>query len=163
MPYSPRQRGFTLIQLIVTISVLGILTLSLRPAVSNILEVMKQRSAVIAVKQTVLAARARAMANPTVHCGVFFSLIGNPRVIGMFEDTGNPNSYSYDANSDTPYRGPVNLPAGVTLDTIPGQTKTLIFRGDGSAYISSKFLITTGTRKDTMDILASTGRIKVSR
>jgi len=162
-PLRDKRSGFTFIQLMVVLVVMGIMAVSIKPLSKSIAEVMKQRAAVSAVKQTVLAARARAMANPMTHCGVYFGFSSTSPRVRLFEDTDNPTAYLYDSTVDGNYGLPVALSKGVKLDSIPGYPRYIIFRGDGSAYLSAKIQIKTGSRIDTLDVLASTGRVKVYR
>lgn len=161
-----RAHGFTVVQLVVAIAVVGILGAFAKPMVQSISAVFKQRAAVAAIKQTLIAARTRAMSNPTVNCGVYFELTGMKRKVGMFEDTHDPASFTYNAAQDKRYRQPVELAAGVTLSippSTPNYPNAVIFRGDGSAHLSSRVVVATGFRRDTIDVLASTGRVKVIR
>jgi prepilin-type N-terminal cleavage/methylation domain-containing protein len=161
-----QQDGFTLIQLIVAMAIVGLLAASSLKFMVGIVDVFKQKAAVTTVKHMMLAARARAMANPAVHCGVYFALSGSPRYIRMFEDIGKPLDYTYDSTVDKRYGQPAKLDGKVSL-SIPPNTpafpNVIIFRGDGSAWLSGKVVVTTGKRKDTIDVLAATGRVKVNR
>jgi Tfp pilus assembly protein FimT len=158
--------GFTVVQLVVVVAVVGILGAAAKPMMQSISAVYKQRAAVAAIKQTLIAARTRAMSNPSVHCGVYFELSGMKRKVGMFEDTYDPASFTYQPTQDKRYRQPVELAAGVTLSippNTPNYPTAVIFRGDGSAHLSGRVVVATGFRKDTIDVLASTGRVKVMR
>lgn len=157
------QAGFTLVQTIVTLFLVSILASLAKPASKAIAEVYKQRAGVSNVKNIMVSARQRAMANPSIHCGVYFqidSLSGQAR---MFEDSGNPEAYSYDSTVDKRYGQPLVLPRGARFSIPPGLSNVVIFRGDGSSWNSNKIVVTTGNRKDTVSVLAATGRIKVSR
>ncbi len=157
------QAGFSMVQLVIALFLVSILGALAKPASKAIADVYKQRAAVSNVKQTLISARMRSMANPSIHCGVYFKVDSLSSQARRFEDHGNPTAYSYDSTVDKSYGQPVVLPRSAKIFIPQGFSNVVIFRGDGSSWNSSKIVVTTGSRKDTVSILASTGRIKVSK
>jgi hypothetical protein len=81
-----------------------------------------------------------------------------------FQDKVNPTFYQYDAVGDPAYLAPQALKPGSSFKRLAAYTEDeVVFRGDGSAWKSFKILITNGTLTDTLDVLASTGRVRVGR
>jgi hypothetical protein len=103
------------------------------------------------------------MANPNLHIGIYFDRSKSPHKAFLFQDKNNPAGYEYDGKSDPAYLQPEVLKRGITFQTLSGQPDEVIFRGDGSAWKSLKICITDGYRQDTLDVLASTGRVRLGK
>jgi hypothetical protein len=134
-----------------------------KPPMTRYLKTLEQKNAILGVRKLMQTARSRAMANPSVHCGVYFDVNARPPRALLFEDTFAPGSYAYDAGKDKPYLAPYTLPVGSTLSVAATYPAALIYRGDGSAYLSAKVVVRTRGLSDTLDVLASTGRIRSTR
>lgn len=157
------QAGLSALETIVVVIIVAVLTCLAKAPMDQYLKTMRQKSAVSQIKHMLITARSRALANPGVHCGAYFDLASNPQQILLFNDTFAPANYAYDATKDQPYLAPYPLPAGMTLSIDPIYPPAIIFRGDGSAYLSGKVVMRFDSSTDTLDVLASTGRIKTSR
>jgi hypothetical protein len=115
------------------------------------------------IKRLIQLAQSRAMANPNIHIGVYFDRAKNPNKAFLFQDKANPQNYEYDASGDPAYMQPEVLKRGIVFEALTGYPEEIVFRGDGSAWKSMKILITDGVRKDTLDVLASTGRVRLGK
>lgn len=150
-------------ELVVVIAVLLLLAAMARPAMGAYLGGVKHKGAVGAVKRTLQAARAKALSNPMVHCGVYFDNLSQPNRIVPFLDTFAPGAHAYDEGRDRAWQAPYELPAGTTLEVVDPNPSAVVFRGDGTAWISGRAVIRSADVTDTVDVLASTGRIRVMR
>ncbi|MDB5049053.1 MAG: hypothetical protein JWO30_2124 [Fibrobacteres bacterium] len=157
------QSGVSLIEMVVAILVILIMTAIAKAPMSQYLKTMEQKNAVVGVRKILQTARSRAMANPSVHCGVYFDLNASPPKAFLFEDTFAPGSYAYDAGKDKPYLAPFVLPMGASLAIPVIFPAAVIYRGDGSAFLSGKLIVRSPGFTDTVDVLASTGRIRSTR
>lgn len=157
------QSGISMPELVVALCVVLILAAIARPAMSAYLGNVKHKGAVTAVKRTLQAARAKALANPMVHCGVYFDTDSDPARLVPFLDTHSPSGHAYDPGRDKSFQAPYAVPDGVEIAVPDPNPASIIFRGDGSAWVSGKLLVRSGRFTDTVDVLASTGRIRVAR
>ena len=156
-------RGFTVLEVTVTLVILGIAAaLSFNP-MRNYLRGIEFKNSGKNIKRLIQTAQSKAMANPNLHIGVYFDLSKSPHKAFLFQDKVNPSNYEYDGKTDPPYLQPEVLKRGVVFETLPGQPDEIVFRGDGSAWKSLKICLSDGTRKDTIDVLASTGRVRLGR
>lgn len=158
------EKGFTLLEILIAAGILSLLAgLSVRPMKDYLRRVDFQNNSQN-IKRLVQTAQSKAMGNPNVHIGVFLDRVSTPNRVALFQDLGNPSAYNYDKNADPAYLAPAILKKGILIKTIaPYTDDEIVFRGDGSAWKSMKVLLTNGTLKDTLDVLASTGRVRVSR
>lgn len=156
-------RGFTILEVTVTLVILGIAAaLSFNP-MRNYLRGIEFKNSGKNIKRLIQTAQSKAMANPNTHIGVYFDRSKSPHKAFLFQDKVNPSSYEYDGKTDPNYLQPEVLKRGVVFEPLPGQPDEIVFRGDGSAWKSMKICISDGTRKDTIDVLASTGRVRLGR
>jgi prepilin-type N-terminal cleavage/methylation domain-containing protein len=158
-----RQRGFSVLEILGVLVIVGILTALAIAPMDRYIKSLRQKSVLGEIKHMLISARSRALANPGVHCGAYFDLSTNPQKIVLFNDNFAPANYSYDANRDKAYLTSYPIPQGFTVKIDSGYKPEIIFRGDGSAFLSGKILISSSAFTDTLDILASTGRIWASR
>lgn len=148
---------------VVVIIVSTMAMLTVRP-MKNYLKRLEFRNSSQNIKHLIQAAQSKAMANPNMHIGVFFDLSTKPHRVLAFQDKTNPTLYQYDANLDPVYLAPQPLKPGSSFKLLSAYPENeVVFRGDGSAWKSFKILITNGTLIDTLDVLASTGRVRVGR
>ena len=157
------QGGFSIPEAVVVVIILLLLAAMARPAMAAYLGNVKHKGAVNAVKRTLQAARSKALANPMVHCGVYFDVTSSPNRIVVFLDTHAPGGHAYDDGKDRKPVAPYDLPDGVEISVPDPNPASIIFRGDGSAFLSGKAVVKSSSFTDTIDVLASTGRIRVMR
>lgn len=132
---------------------------------TNYVKRIQAKNAFDGVKHYMVLARSRAIANPGKHCGVEFRLYAanskhNDSAIAFFDLNGNK---AYDVGKDSLYSKPFvfKKSEGLTAKAQGASPKVIVFRGDGSANASMKIDLTLGKFQSTLDVLASTGRIKV--
>lgn len=157
--------GFTVAEILVVLAVAALLAaLAARPA-ARLLDGIKMKNAVNAIRQVTLSARSQAVANPRLHCGVVYRVNAGPGPdsVWSFLDRSVPPNNVYDPGVDTRYQAPYVLDSKDKVEIAWANPATVVFRGDGSAYRSAKVAIRLGSRVDTLDILASTGRVRVIR
>ncbi|MDB5050159.1 MAG: hypothetical protein JWO30_3230 [Fibrobacteres bacterium] len=156
-------RGMTLLEICVALAVIGILAaLSVNP-MKNYLRRLDFRNSCQNIKRLIQTAQSKAMANPNLHIGVYFDLGATPNKAFLFEDKINPAAYNYDGSGDSPYLQPEVLKKKSVFRALPGYPDEVVFRGDGSAWKSFKIVVTDGTLNDTLDVLASTGRVRLGK
>lgn len=158
------EKGFTIVEILIVVGIMSLLAaLSVRP-MKDYLRRVEFKNNSQNIKRLVQTAQSKAMGNPNVHIGVFLDKVSSPNRVMLFQDLANPSTYNYDKNADPAYLAPAILKPGILIKTIPPYTDDeIVFRGDGSAWKSMKVLLTNGTLKDTLDVLASTGRVRVAR
>jgi prepilin-type N-terminal cleavage/methylation domain-containing protein len=157
------QRGMSMIEIIGVVLIIGILTAMAKSPMTQYLRSMEQKSAVLGIRKMLQTARSRAMANPSVHFGVHFDMASVPPKAELFQDNFAPGAYAFDTGKDKPYSAPFTMPKGTSL-SIPGPyPASIIYRGDGSAFLSAKVVVKSAGLTDTVDVLASTGRIRSTR
>ena len=127
---------------------------------------IKLKGASDGIKQVLLNARMRAMANPDRQCGVVFRFTPGAAVddsIFAFLDVVPDKLYI--RGRDSLYLTPMVMKGrdGIAAAVPAGYPTVIVFRGDGSANVSAKVVLSHKGMTDTVDVLASTGRIKVVR
>lgn len=163
MSFTAGNKGLTLLEVTMALIVLGIMCAFAFSPLRGFLRGIDFRNSGDNIKRLIQTAQSRAMANPNVHVGVYFDRASKPNKAFLFQDKANPSAYSYDGASDPGYLQPEVLKKGIVFQALPGFPDEVIFRGDGSAWKSMKILITDGTRMDTLDVLASTGRVRLGK
>jgi Tfp pilus assembly protein FimT len=152
-------------EMIAAVVVLGILAaLSVKP-LNGMVQRIRLQNAADGMKHYVLNARMRAVANPDRHCGVVFRIHGAGGAddsIFAFLDSNPPDKH-YVKGQDSLYLAPMVIPRnqGILADIPSGFPTELVFRADGSASASAQVELTLKSFSDTLDVLASTGRVKV--
>lgn len=157
------QKGFSLLEMIGVIVILGLILAGARAPMSRFTRTLEQKHAVTGLRKVLLTARSKAMANPSIHCGVWFDPASIPPQAVLFLDTFSPANYAYDPGKDKAYLSPFVMPRGAALTVPDPYPVTVIFRGDGSAYMSGRVLLANSDLSDTLEVLASTGRIRSTR
>ena len=107
----------------------------------------------------------RTVANPDRHCGAVFWLHASSSVddsVFAFLES-NPPDKVYVKGRDSLYLAPFRISRKDKVTSIipAGFPSVIIFRGDASATASAKIVLTLGNMQDTVEVLASTGRVKV--
>lgn len=157
------QNGFSLLEVIGAVIILGLILAAARAPMARFTQTLEQKKAVTGLRKVLQTARSKAMANPSVHCGVWFDPASVPPQAVLFLDTFSPGNYAYDPGKDKGYLSPFVLPESAIM-SVPGPYPVaVIFRGDGSAYMSGRVLLALSDLNDTLDVLASTGRIRSTR
>jgi len=157
-------RGITLIELMATFVLIGIVSVIAAPRIQEAYERMKLKKANKNIFSTLRLARSMAITDKEPY-GVSFNT--GTKTITLFKDLVNLSSYTYDVGSDS----------AVRIDTLPVEFLSLstdvtndviIFERNGSAYFVGQGNITTiaeteSTRSTTVhNVLASTGRVHSS-
>lgn len=168
-PY-PGSAGWTAMQLVITVCVILILsTITARP-LGGLIRRIRVQNAADGIKHFIMNARMRAVASPDRHCGVAFRFHAansklDDSVFAFLDATPSDNLYT--PGIDQLYLSAFVIPrkqAIVGKMVVPaGLTGEVLFRGDGSATASVKIELALKGFVDTVDVLASTGRVKVSK
>jgi Tfp pilus assembly protein FimT len=162
----PGDAGVTTFQLLMSACVVLIMcAMSVKP-LSAFYNRLQLQNVAEAIKNILINARTRSISSPDRHCGVVYVLhaANSPYndSIFAFLDANPPNNI-YDNVLDERYLSAYVIPRKqkITAAIPPGYPTLVIFRGDGSSTSSSKVALTLKNMKDTVDVLASTGRVKV--
>jgi prepilin-type N-terminal cleavage/methylation domain-containing protein len=154
--------GWTLVESLITVAIIGILAAAVIPNYVPMLESMKLRTAALNVQRLLIAARTRAISDPNVHCGVFFS---DSIDAYIFPDSASGTPYQINAKDTANiYLGRYKLPKNIYLCSLSTSitNRCVVFRGDGSAkYGGNIYVLNRYNKKWTINVLATTGRIKV--
>jgi prepilin-type N-terminal cleavage/methylation domain-containing protein len=151
--------GWTLVETIIAVVVIGILAAAAIPNFSPMLESMKLRTAALNVQRTLVAARTRAIADPNVHCGVVF--VGSTKII-IYPDSSGIPYFVNPLDTASKYLGIYTMPSNIVLTEVSVSNHCIVFRGDGSAKTDGTVTVSNKYNKTkTINVLATTGRIKV--
>lgn len=159
MRFPSASRGFSALEATIAVVLLGIAAVVVRNPMRTYMKRLEFNKSVDNVKHMIMACQTKAMANPGQHAGVWFG----DSVAVPFLDKGSPALYEYDRLADPAFMQQAVLKRGVRLRKLPDFPDEIVFRGDGSAYKSLRIVITDGVLQDTLDVLASTGRVRVLR
>lgn len=167
MKSANRSYGYTIVELLVIVLIIGLLAALATPKLSVMVETIKLRTAANAIKRQLIIARTRALADPNIHVGVYVNTRVTPNQSFVFLDLPTGTLNHYDWNSDPVYMGTYTAPNGVH-DSLPSvaaggvQDSVVVFRGDGSAKNGGSIIVVNslGTIR-TISVLPSTGRVKV--
>jgi Tfp pilus assembly protein FimT len=158
-------RGFTTLELVTAIAVTMIVGAFCVKPIHGLLQRIKLQNAADGIKHYVLNARIRSVANPDRQCGVVFRLhpgtAKDDTVFAFLEK--DPSDKRYVQGQDSLYLAPlvVRKRDRIRLSVPTGFPTEVVFRGDGSASVSARIAMNLNAFNDTLDILASTGRVKV--
>lgn len=158
------KRGFTFLETLIAVVVIGVMgALAVKP-MQGLVQRIKLQNAANGMKQTIMNARLRAVANPDRLCGVEFRLgrKGKPDTVFAFLEK-NPSDKIYKKGVDSLYLAPfvIDTSSKVVARVPNGYPNVIVFRGDGSTALSARIILTLGKMVDTLDVLASTGRVRV--
>ena len=157
------EKGFTAVEMLVAAGLVCLIALlALRP-MKNYLRRLEFKNSSQNIKRLIQTAQSKAMADPNVHVGIYFDRSVSPNRAFLFQDKSSPANYNYDGSADPMYLKPEPLKKGTSFQLLTGYPDEIVFRGDGSAWKSMKIVMTNGTLYDTLDVLASTGRVRVGR
>jgi Tfp pilus assembly protein FimT len=166
-PRSPTpkvQAGFSIFEIGIVLIVVSILSgLAIKPLSAWIQRINAQKAA-DGLKHYILAAKSRAVSNANRHCGVVFQLHASgadDTVLAFFDKI--PINNVYDKGTDSLYSRPyiIKKKEQITSAIPSPYPSVIVFRGDGSANASANIVLTLKNIKATVDVLASTGRVKV--
>ncbi len=158
------ESGFSALEVLVVVAVIGILAgLCIHP-LSAFLQRIRLQNAADNMKHYILNARIRAVSNSERHCGVVFRVHAAPKddtVFAFLEE--NPPDNIYTKGKDSLYLSPfvVKKSEAISSRIAVGFPALIVFRGDGSATASAKVVLTLKANEDTVEVLASTGKVKV--
>lgn len=157
-------------QLVITICVIMILSAITARPLGGLIRRIHVQNAADGMKHFIMNARMRAVASPDRHCGVAFRFhaANSTRDDSVFAFLdANPSDNLYTPGTDQRYLSAYVIPRkqGITVSMVvpAGLTGEVLFRGDGSATASVKVALNLKGIMDTVDVLASTGRVKVSK
>ena len=156
--------GWTFLQTAVAIIVVGVMAALAAKPLHGLMLRIKLQSYANGIKNVLLNARLRSVANPDLQCGVVFRLTASPAVNDtVFSFLDATADKVYVRGRDSLYLSPFIVKGKDTITTsIPaGFPTTVVFRGDGSANASARIVLTLQGMRDTVDVLASTGRVRV--
>jgi prepilin-type N-terminal cleavage/methylation domain-containing protein len=158
-------KGFSAIEILVTVVLLSLITaISVKPLASY-LERLRAKSAADGLKHYLIYVRSQAIANPGRHCGVTFKF--NPKTsklndsVYAFYDVPANNVYDKGTDVLLPQAYALKKQDKVWAEIINPSPTSLVFRGDGSAHTSHLLNVHLNNIQFTIDVLASTGRVKV--
>jgi Tfp pilus assembly protein FimT len=157
-----RKSGWTILETMVAVVMIGIVAAAAVPNFGPMLEMMKLRTAAYNIQRSLVSARTRAIADPNVHCGVYFPDSVNAYI---FPDSASGTPYQIDARDTTNiYLGRYKMPRNIWACSLSTSiaNRCIVFRGDGSAKTGGFVYIVNRYKKmKTISVLATTGRIKV--
>jgi Tfp pilus assembly protein FimT len=157
-------------QLVITVCIILILsTITARP-LGGLIRRIRVQNAADGIKHFLMNARMRAVSSPDRHCGVAFRFHAAGSKfddsVFAFLDT-SPGDNLYTPGVDQLYLSAYVIPRKQAITAVmavpSGLTGEVLFRGDGSATASVKVALNLKGFLDTVDVLASTGRVKVSK
>jgi Tfp pilus assembly protein FimT len=160
--------GWTAMQVVVTVCIILILSAVTTKPLSGLVRRIRVQNAADGIKHFLMNARMRAVSSPDRHCGVAFRFHVSTSALNdsvfAFLDADPPDNH-YVAGTDQLYLSAFVIPRkqGIVAAIPVGFPSEVVFRGDGSATASAKVTLTLKGFKDTLDVLASTGRVKVTK
>jgi hypothetical protein len=161
------EAGFTTTELLAAAAVFLVLCAVCVKPLGGVIKRIRLQNAADGMKHFVMNARVRSVSNPDRRCGVVFRLHPGSNMddtLFAFLEKSPPDMH-YVAGQDELYLAPYVIPRkqGITAAVPAGFPTELVFRGDGSASASAKVALSLGPFRDTVDVLASTGRVRVIR
>jgi type II secretory pathway pseudopilin PulG len=153
------EAGWTLVETIIIVFMVGVLAAVATPNLLPMLEIMKLRTAAINVQRSLISARTRAIADPSIHCGVVFR---DSTLLMIYPDSsGTP--YVVNVNdTSSKYLGIYYMPKNIFLKEVTVSNHCIVFRGDGSAKTDgSVYVYNRYNQRRTISVLGTTGKIKV--
>ena len=161
-----KSNGFSLLEVMIVILLIGIMgAFSVRPT-KGYLQRIRLQNAAEGLKHYLLTTRSRATSNSFLHAGMVFQVNSSPTCDSAyaFIDQSKPTNNAYDQGTDSLYKQGIEFKDkfGIQMTIAGGFPSVIVFRGDGSANASTKVVLTLGSFEDTVDVLASTGRVRVN-
>ncbi|MBD3346012.1 MAG: hypothetical protein GF401_13195 [Chitinivibrionales bacterium] len=151
--------GVTLAELMIIIVIAAILAVVAVPNLGRMLSRIHTRNSVNEIKSTLALAQARAIANPRVHCGVYFNT-SDQKMLIFFDD--NENNH-YDSGADRIYKDNYSLDKSTKFILTSVPNDVVIFRGDGSAKNGATIQAkdTKYNQTKTITVVKQSGKIQI--
>lgn len=154
-------------EVLVTVAVLLVVSAFCVKPLNGLIQRIKLQTAADGIKHYVLNARIRSVSSPDRPCGVVFRLHPGTAIddtVFAFLERA-PSDKRYVEGQDSLYLAPFVVRKRDRIDmSVPAGFPTeVVFRGDGSASVSARIALSLNVFKDTVDILASTGRVRVKK
>ncbi|MFH2035424.1 MAG: GspH/FimT family pseudopilin [Candidatus Zixiibacteriota bacterium] len=153
--------GFTLIELMVTVVIIGIVSAMAAPSMERSIQQFKFKSSTKEMLSTLRKARSNAIAEKNPY-GVYFNY--ETQEIIAFRDDANPSSFTYDDGADSV----------ISVDTVLGDysylwasftNSAVVFQPNGTAHESGYIYMYSekdgSFNSSGSNVLASTGRSKI--
>ena len=160
-----KSHGFSILEIMIVVLLIGVMgAFSVRPA-KGYLQRIRLQNAAEGLKHYLMTTRSRATSNAFLHAGMVFKVktAPTPDSACAFIDRSKPINNAFDAGTDSLYKIGLEFKdkEGIQMSIPSGFPSAIVFRGDGSANASAKVVLTLGVFQDTVDVLASTGRVRV--
>ncbi|MBD3319779.1 MAG: hypothetical protein GF350_01645 [Chitinivibrionales bacterium] len=157
--YNSGNAGVTMVELMVIIAVAAILAVVAIPNLGRMMARIRLRNSANEVASTLKMANSRAVANPRVHCGVYFDLNSQELTV-FFDDDGNNQ---FDSGSDRIYQNAISLDRSTTFSLTTITDNVVIFRGDGSAKNGAVIEVEDSkyNQSKTITVIKQSGKVQI--
>ncbi len=154
-----RHRGFTLIELMVVIALIGVAAALAAPMFARTVPRLKSRAEARNILNMVRLARSRAISENTGY-GVYFDRTASRYI--LFKNKTNPSAATYES-TDSTVAGPVVMDPNVVYSSVVFANDCLVMLPTGAASQSGSVSInsTRGDAAYSISVLAATGKSKL--
>lgn len=155
-----KSAGFTLIELMVVIAIIGVMTAMAGPSFSSWIPKMKLKADTREKVNYLRQARSRAIAENAQY-GIYFNTDNNQIV--FFKDISSPELATYEEGMDSLVHDPIDCVGNIEFRDCSFTNDVVVFYSNGSASTSGTInLQDTGSSElYTISVLASTGRVRM--
>lgn len=152
--------GFTLIEVMIVVVIIGIFASMAGPSFSNYIPKMKLRADAREKTNFLRQARSRAISENSQY-GIYFN--DDTNSIAFFKDIVSPETATYDEDGDSLVQDIILCETNVIFDNSTLSNDVVVFFSNGSASTSGQIDLLNPEINEsfTINILASTGRIKL--